>query len=172
MGMPTLPAYLIIALVLGPAIKQLGVPFVAVHLFVFYFGVLSAITPPVAIAAFAAAPIAKSNPMVTAVQAVGLAFTGFMIPFVFVYNQSLLLILDFNIGEFVWVLVRLVVAIALLATAVVGYQNSNLSVASRLLRSVAAIAIVTTYVPVQLAGLVVGIVLIALAWRSGRVQPA
>jgi len=52
MGMPTLPAYLIIALVLGPAIKQLGVPFVAVHLFVFYFGVLSAITPPVAIAAF------------------------------------------------------------------------------------------------------------------------
>ena len=172
MGMPTLPAYLIIALVLGPAIKQLGVPFVAVHLFVFYFGVLSAITPPVAIAAFAAAPIAKSNPMFTAVQAVGLAFIGFMIPFVFVYNQSLLLILEFDIGEFVWVLFRLAIAITLLATAVVGFQQSNLSALSRILRAVVAIAIVTTYVPVQLAGLVVGILMLGLAWKAGRAQTA
>jgi TRAP transporter 4TM/12TM fusion protein len=172
MGMPTLPAYLIIALVLGPAIKQLGVPFLAVHLFVFYFGVLSAITPPVAIAAFAAAPIAGANPMATAVKAIGLALTGFIVPFVFVYNQSLLLVLDFDPVEFVWVLVRLSAAIWLIATAIAGYQNSELPMWSRVARLMLALAVVTVYPTVQLAALVAGAVLTVLA-RSGRsVQPA
>lgn len=167
MGMPTLPAYLIIALVLGPAITQLGVPFLAVHLFVFYFGVLSAITPPVAIAAFAAAPIAGANPMVTAVQAIGLALTGFIVPFVFVYNQSLLLVLSFDWFEFVSVLVRLSLAIWLIATAVSGYQNSELPMWSRALRLLLALALVTTYPAVQAGALVAGVLLTVLA-RSGR----
>ncbi len=94
-----------------------------------------------------------------------------MIPFVFVYNQSLLLILEFSITEFVWVLFRLGLAIALLATAVVGYQGQNLSLVSRVLRAVAAIAVVTTIVPAQIAGLVLGGLLLLSAWRSGRVSP-
>ncbi|MCH7477790.1 MAG: TRAP transporter fused permease subunit, partial [SAR324 cluster bacterium] len=89
MGMPTVPAYLIIVLVMGPAISELGIPPLLVHLFVLYFGVLSSITPPVAIAAYAAAPIAGSNPIATGVVAVRLALIGFIIPFVFVYNPSL-----------------------------------------------------------------------------------
>ena len=73
MGLPTLPAYLIIVLILGPAIAKIGVPLLLVHLFVLYYGVLSNITPPVAIAAYAAAPIAGANPLTTGVQAIRIA---------------------------------------------------------------------------------------------------
>lgn len=91
MGMPTVPAYLIIVLVMGPSLQKLGVPIVHTHMFVLYFGVLSAITPPVALAAFAAAPIAGSGPMATALEASRLALPGFVIPFAFIYNPALLL---------------------------------------------------------------------------------
>ena len=96
MGLPTIPAYLIIVLIMGQAIENLGVPKILVHLFVLYYGVLSAITPPVAIAAYAAAPIAGANPMTTAVQALKLSFVGFIVPFVFVYNPSLSLVAGFE----------------------------------------------------------------------------
>ncbi|MEZ5728576.1 MAG: TRAP transporter fused permease subunit [Burkholderiaceae bacterium] len=134
MGMPTLPAYLIIALVLGPAIKDMGLPMLAVHLFVFYFGVLSAITPPVAIAAIAAAPIAGAGPMITAARAVGLAAVGFLIPFVFVFEPSLLLVIDFEWGTFLWILARLLLAIWLMSTGFQGYETRALGLASRSLR--------------------------------------
>ena len=86
MGLPTIPAYVIIVIIMGPAIQKLGVPVMLVHLFVLYYGVLSAITPPVAIAAYAAAPIAEANPVSTALQALKLSFVGFIVPFVFIYN--------------------------------------------------------------------------------------
>ncbi|WP_411233071.1 TRAP transporter permease [Marivita sp. S0852] len=91
MGMPTVPAYLIIVLVMGPALQKLGVPIIHTHMFVLYFGVLSAITPPVALAAFAAAPIAGASPMAAALEASRLALPGFVIPFAFIYQPALLL---------------------------------------------------------------------------------
>lgn len=91
MGMPTVPAYLIIVLVMGPALQKLGVPIVHTHMFVLYFGVLSAITPPVALAAFAAAPIAGAGAMRTAIEASRLALPGFVIPFAFIYQPAMLL---------------------------------------------------------------------------------
>ncbi len=94
MGMPTVPAYLIIILVMGPAVEALGVDTIAAHLFVVYYAVLSSVTPPVALAAFAAAPIAKANPLALSVTALRLATIGFLIPFAFVYQPSLLLIVD------------------------------------------------------------------------------
>ncbi len=99
MGMPTVPAYLIIVLVMGPSLQKLGVPIVHTHMFVLYFGVLSAITPPVALAAFAAAPIAGSSPMPTALEASRLALPGFVIPFAFVYQPALLLGTGFHWTE-------------------------------------------------------------------------
>ncbi|MEZ5653509.1 MAG: TRAP transporter fused permease subunit [Burkholderiaceae bacterium] len=160
MGMPTLPAYLIIVLVLGPAIKKLGIEDIAVHMFVFYFGVLSAVTPPVAIAAFAAAPISGANPMSTAVKAVGLALSGFLIPFVIIYDNSLLLIVNFDWSSFVWVMMRLILAIWLLATFVTGFERARLSVGSRVLRLAAALMLVTAIGSVQIAGLALALVLI------------
>lgn len=99
MGMPTVPAYLIIVLVMGPSLLKLGVPIVHAHMFVLYFGVLSAITPPVALAAFAAAPIAGSAPMSTALEASRLALPGFVIPFAFIYQPALLLGTGFPIVQ-------------------------------------------------------------------------
>ena len=88
MGVPSAPAYLIVAIVMGPALEQLGVPTIAAHLFMLYFGVLSVVTPPVALAAFAAAPIAGSPPMATGVAALRLSIAGFIVPFLFVYHPT------------------------------------------------------------------------------------
>lgn len=115
MGMPTVPAYLIIILVMGPAVEALGVPTVAAHMFVVYFAVMSAITPPVALAGYAAASIANANPMGISVTALRLALMGFLVPFAFVYSPSLLLITDFSIVEFTWAMLRLGAAMWLLA---------------------------------------------------------
>lgn len=115
MGMPTVPAYLIIILVMGPAVEALGVPTVAAHMFVVYFAVMSAITPPVALAGYAAASIADANPMGISVTAARLALMGFLVPFAFVYSPSLLLIADFSIVEFSWAMLRLGAAMWMLA---------------------------------------------------------
>ncbi|MEP3116157.1 TRAP transporter fused permease subunit [Nisaea sp.] len=92
MGMPTVPAYVNVALLLGPLLANLGVSFFTAHMFVFYFAVASAITPPVAIAAFAAASITKTEPMRTGIAAVRVGIVMFTIPFVFAWYPELLLI--------------------------------------------------------------------------------
>ena len=92
MGMPTLPAYLIIIVVMGPALQNLGVSVLIAHLFVFYYGVASSLTPPVALAAYAAAPIAGSNPIITSLMAFRLGIAKFIIPFAFAYYPCLLII--------------------------------------------------------------------------------
>lgn len=91
MGLPTSAAYLVLATLVAPAIIKLGVQPIAAHLFIFYFGVISNITPPVALAAYAAAGIAQCNPNKTGFKAFRIALSGFIIPFVFVYEPVLLL---------------------------------------------------------------------------------
>ena len=83
--MPTVPAYVNVALLLGPLLANLGVSFFTAHMFVFYFAVASAITPPVAIAAFAAASITRTEPMRTGFAAVRIGIVMFTIPFVFAW---------------------------------------------------------------------------------------
>jgi TRAP transporter 4TM/12TM fusion protein len=119
MGMPTVPAYLVIILVMGSAVEALGVPTVAAHMFVVYFAVMSAITPPVSLAAFAAAPIANANPIAISMTAVRLSLVGFLVPFAFAYSPSLLLIApEFSFSELLWALARLVAVAWLLAVPV------------------------------------------------------
>ncbi|MDC0989636.1 TRAP transporter large permease subunit, partial [Rhodospirillales bacterium] len=161
-GLPTIPAYVIIVIIMGGAIEQLGVPKMLVHLFVVYFGVLSAITPPVAIAAYAAAPIAESNPMSTAVQAIKLSIVGFIIPFVLIYNPSLSLVYDFNIIDFVSVVIRLSLAIWLITTALGGVDRASLPLYSRLLRLVLAITMLLTFIEAQIFAVVAAILLLYL----------
>ncbi len=118
MGMPTVPAYLVIILVMGPAVQALGVELIAAHLFVVYYAVLSAVTPPVALAAFAAAPIAQANPLRVSVTSLRLAVIGFLIPFAFVYQPSMLLINDsFSWFGLLTALVTTTAAILLVAGA-------------------------------------------------------
>lgn len=161
MGMPTVPAYLIIILTMGPAVQALGVPTIAAHMFVVYFAVLSAITPPVALAAFAAAPIAGANPMGIGMTAMGrLALMGFLTPFVFVYSPSMLLITHFSPVEFVWSIARLCLAAYLIAqVGVRGYLWWALAVAL-------AVALVCPLLEFQLLGTFAGaVVLAAIRYR-------
>ncbi len=172
MGMPTLPAYLIIVLVLGPVITKLGADILAVHMFVFYFGVLSAITPPVAIGAFAAAPIAEANPMRTAFVALRLALVGFIIPFIFVYEPSLLLIGDFDPLGFARVCVSLTLAIWLLNTGIEGFAKARLGLLSRALRIAVAVGLIIQVPVLQYVMIVVGLALLVFSgrWPSGSVR--
>lgn len=91
MGMPTAAAYLVSAILVAPALQELGVPALAAHLFVFYFAILSMVTPPVALAAYAAAGISRSNLWTTGMKAFTLAIPGFLIPYAFVFDTGLLL---------------------------------------------------------------------------------
>jgi TRAP-type uncharacterized transport system fused permease subunit len=91
MGMPTTAIYLVVATLAAPPLIKLGINPIAAHLFVFYFGLVSLITPPVAIAAFVAANIAGSRPMETAVQAVRLGWTALVVPFMFVMSPNLIM---------------------------------------------------------------------------------
>ena len=96
-GVPTTPTYIILASIVAPALAQLGVPQLATHFFVFYYGVLADVTPPVALAAFAAAGIARSEPMRTGMTAFRLSMGKALVPFAFVYTPSLLFV-DFMLG--------------------------------------------------------------------------
>lgn len=91
MGMPTSAAYLVAAILVGPALQNLGVPALAAHLFIFYFAVLSMVTPPVALAAYAAAGISGASLWTTGLVAFAIAIPGFLIPYAFVFDQGLLL---------------------------------------------------------------------------------
>lgn len=91
MGMPATAAYAVAASVVAPGLVQLGIPLLTAHFFVFYFAVLSAITPPVALASFAAAGISGANPMETSVTSFKIGIAAFVVPFMFFYNSALLM---------------------------------------------------------------------------------
>ncbi len=118
-GVPTTPTYIILAAIVAPALAQLGVPQLATHFFVFYYGVLADVTPPVALAAFAAAGIARSEPMRTGMTAFRLSMGKALVPFAFVYTPALLFV-DFTWGAFSVALVSTMVAILGLGAAYTG----------------------------------------------------
>lgn len=142
MGLPTAAAYLICAAVVAPALTGLGVPVLTANLFIFYFACLSAITPPVALAAFTASFLARSNPMAVAFTAVRLGFVAFIVPFMFVYAPSLL----FQ-GSLPTILITIVTAlggVVFIGSSLQGYfLGKSLPIISRLLFFAAAITLIT-----------------------------
>ena len=124
-GVPTTPTYIILASIVAPTLAQLDVPQLATHMFVFYFGVLADVTPPVALAAFAAAGIARSEPMRTGMTAFRLSMGKALIPFAFVYSPVLLLI-NFNWPEFLHALIATLVALIGLSAAYTGYFGKKI----------------------------------------------
>jgi TRAP transporter 4TM/12TM fusion protein len=128
MGIPTIPNYIITSSLAGPALLELGVPLLVSHMFVFYFGIMADLTPPVALACFAAAPMAKTSGLKISIQATKLAAAGFIVPFMAVYTPSLMLqdggAIAAQFGypvEVGYILLKTVLAIGLLGVAVVGY---------------------------------------------------
>jgi TRAP transporter 4TM/12TM fusion protein len=125
MGLPTTAAYVVLAALGAPALVELGAPLLAAHLFIFYFGCISNVTPPVSLAAYAAAGLAGAEPLRTGVMAMGLALPGFLIPFLFIHEPALLM-------QGPWWLVGTTaltagLGVAALAAAVMGFLRSRVS---------------------------------------------
>ena len=128
-GVPTTPTYIILASIVAPALAQLGVPQLATHFLVFYYGVLADVTPPVALAAFAAAGIARSEPMRTGMTAFRLSMGKALVPVAFVFSPSLLFV-QFEVVQFTVALVGMLLAIAGLGAAYTGYCGRRIGVAA------------------------------------------
>ena len=132
MGVPSIPAYIITAAIAAPALANLGIPHMAAHLFSFYYAMFANITPPVALAAFAAAGISGGNPMKTGWAAVKLAIAGFIVPFMFVYSPQLLLI-DTTFFEGLRVVIGACLGVFMIGVACEGYFLTKVHVLLRIL---------------------------------------
>ena len=173
--MPTLPAYLTIIIILGPSIKALGLTDLTGHFFVFYYGVASAITPPVAIAAYAAASIAGAGAMTTAVQATRIGLVIFAIPFLFAYNPIMLIVAEsgaqWDSFAFVLVLLKLAAIIYMLSSAASGFDRYKMTILESMLRIAVALTVIHPDQLISIVAIVaaVGIVIgHRLIGRSGE----
>jgi len=153
MGLPTTAAYVVLAALGAPALTELGVAPLAAHLFLFYFGCISNVTPPVALAAFAAAGLAGASPMRTALVAMSLASAGFLVPFLFVYGPALLL--DAPPLDIALAAATALVGVTALAAAVVGHARAPLGGVRRIFAGAGALLLITPGVVTDAVGLFV-----------------
>jgi TRAP-type uncharacterized transport system fused permease subunit len=180
MGMPSVPAYINVALLMGPMLAGLGIATFTAHMFIFYFAVASAITPPVAIAAFAAASITKEEPMTTGFSAVRSGIVIFVIPFVFAFHPELLLIDaavlspddskgkyltgydgNINIINLVWLLVRLTLSLYLVASSLCRFDHRALHVWEVIVRLLLALLILSGSIFIYGPAILLAIIIIA-----------
>src|SRR5690349_11695206 len=143
MGIPTIPNYIITSTIAAPALLKLGVPLIVSHMFVFYFGIMADLTPPVALAAFAAASIAKASPMRIGWKATHIAIAGFVIPYMAVYDPALMLQPTTAGASVDWLAVvyvvgKTVLAIGLWGAAAIGYLRGRINVVERVIAFAAA----------------------------------
>jgi TRAP transporter 4TM/12TM fusion protein len=152
-GLPTIPTYIITASLAAPALLNLGVPLIVSHMFVFYYGIIADLTPPVALAALAAAPIAKASPDAIGWQATRIALAGFLIPFMAVYEPALMLqgnggALAATLGygvEVAWVLFKAVVVVTMSGVAAIGFWFTHTTLTERALAGAAAALVMGSF---------------------------
>ncbi len=162
-GVPTTPTYIILASIAAPALGTLGVPLIATHFFVFYYGVLADVTPPVALAAYAAAGIAGSEPMRTGLTAFRLSMGKALVPFMFVYTPALLFI-DFTWSAFLSAAFCGVVGITALSAAYIGYFRTTLGRPAKIALTLAGLVLVFNQFWPNIVGLVA--VFAILGWNA------
>lgn len=169
MGMPTVGVYLLLAVLIAPSLVQSGVEPIAAHLFIFYLGMMSMVTPPIGIGAFFAATIAKAPPMATAWESMRFGWTAYIVPFLFVFSPALLLI-----GEPLEILLAVVTAVLgvyAVSAAFVGWLHGPTGPLRRVLAGVAGICLL---LPPGVAGVWTlwingaGLVALILLWKVGR----
>ncbi len=151
MGLPSIPAYLITATIAAPALVKLGIPVVAAHLYVFYFAMFANITPPVALAAFAAAGLSGGDPMKTGMASVKLALAGFIIPYMFIFNNELLL-LDTTWLIALRVTLTSIVGVILIGVAIEGWLLREVPLPLRLISFASALLLITANIVQDLLG--------------------
>jgi TRAP transporter 4TM/12TM fusion protein len=169
MGLPSTAVYILVAVLVAPAIIALGVAPLAAHMFAYWFGTMANITPPVATAAYAAAGIAGSNPLLTGLSAVRLGAAGFLLPFMFVFGPQLLLL--GTTTEIVFATVTCAVGVSALAAAFCGFLLRPLHLVERLLLGVAALTLMHPGGLTDLVGVSLSLLVGVIHWWRHRKMP-
>lgn len=154
MGVPTTANYCIMAATTAPILIRMGVPVMAAHFFVFYFGIVADITPPVALAAYAGSAIAKSNPMKTAFNASKLAVAAFIVPYMFCFNPAMLLI-DTTAIQVVQIAITAFIGIFALSAALEGYCFANMNAVIRIVIAAGGLLLIHPALATDLVGLII-----------------
>jgi TRAP transporter 4TM/12TM fusion protein len=166
MGIPTIPNYIITSSLAAPVLLKLGVPLIVSHMFVFYFGIMADLTPPVALAAFAAAPIARESGLKISLQAIRVAIAGFIVPFMAVYSPALML----QTGTWMdtlWIVFKALVAIAMWGAGAIGFLFGPLNWMERVFAILSASLLVVALPFTDEAGLaLVAVFVVWHRWRS------
>ena len=171
MGVPATAAYIIVATISVPILTQLGVAPIAAHMFAFYFAALSSITPPVALAAYAAAGIAGESPNKVALESVRLGIIGFIVPFFFIFNPTLLLI-GGTVVEYIYAGVTAIIGGVVLAAGLKGYMIRRTFIIERLLLLIAGISLIDTKLVINILTLAIvcGIVIMQVLIKEKKVN--
>jgi TRAP-type uncharacterized transport system fused permease subunit len=171
MGMPTVPAYTLVAVLVGPALTQMGILPLAAHLFIFYYAVVSNVTPPVALAAYVGAALAEANAIRTAFTGMRLGMAAFLVPFLFIYCPALLLV--GSVWQIAVAFLSAAVGVWFLGVGLSGYLFLVIGWPKRLLALVTAASFFFPLVSQSsvewvsyFVGAGLGILLIALDWRK------
>ena len=172
-GIPTIPTYIITAALAAPALAKLGVPLIASHMFAFYFGIMADLSPPVALAALAAAPIAKENPDKIGWEAMRIALAGYVIPFIFVYSPALMLQggdpMEAQLGFYgavAFATFKALVAIGLFGLVAIGFLFTRLTLLERLVAFAAALCLLGEFRFSDTAGFALTVLVVLWQWRQ------
>lgn len=175
MGIPTIPNYIITSSLAGPALLDLGVPLLVSHMFVFYFGIMADLTPPVALACFAAAPMAKTTGLKISLQATKLAVAGFVVPFMAVYTPALMLQDGGSIAasfgypvEVIYIFAKACLGIALWGVAVVGHLFGRALWWERALAFAAGVSLILAIQLTDEIGFCLALLFLVLHWWRTR----
>lgn len=168
MGVPTTANYCIMASTCAPILIQLGIPVVAAHFFVFYFGIVADITPPVALAAYAGSAIAKSKPMKTAVNATKLAIAAFIVPYIFAFNPIMLFEGDASVFEMALVCVTALLGLFCIAAALNGHLFKKINPVLRIALVVGGLCAMIPGIASDVVGIAVAVAVVAFQYLTAK----
>ncbi len=167
MGVPTTANYCIMAATCAPILVRMGVPDIAAHFFVFYFGIVADLTPPVALAAYAGAAIAQANPMKTALTSTKLAIGAFIVPYIFALNPAMLFV-DTTVPEVILIVITSVVGMFAISAALEGYIFGHMKWFERILSIIGGLLLIYPGIVTDLIGVALVGVVLTYHWITNR----
>ena len=170
MGLPTPSAYIVCVSVVGQTLVEAGIPLMAAHLFIFYYAILSTVTPPVAMSAYTAAGIARSNPNKTGWQGLRLGLVAFIVPYMFVFGPALLM--NGTALEVVRALCTSVIGVVCLGASMIGYLKNKINMFSRIIFLACALMLIDTTFLTDVVGIGIAAVMFFLSMRHKEASKA
>ena len=167
MGVPTTATYCIMAATCAPILIRMGVPTIAAHFFVFYFGIVADLTPPVALAAYAGAAIAQASPMKTAITATKLAVAAFIVPYVFALNPALLFV-DTNLWGVISISITAFIGIFAVSASLEGYLHTHMSWYQRLICCAGGLMLIFPGTVTDVGGILLVGIVFAMQYLGGK----